>query len=287
MTEPWINAESWELRAQGGPRWSKLRHQTTWACRSGPLQWISRFLLELAPESEGSSSGTGSTGWALSRACLLTRFKDAGVQTLYFTPTSSLRWQFETLPRASYAFLHLFLVLHYPVTTGTLGKVWRSFAHLCFYPTAIKALKSHQYVLQRLPPTPPPPPPLSPPTPLFLPLFSSHSPSLPASRTDKQMLLRDRFHFNDYWLLISNEPLVSDQCSIPLKRRTHVCRTRLDVGNPWCSRGQKQTEWSERRQGLTLWSSGGTQQSLALPWWGAPPNLQTGRQECNNLVIPL
>lgn len=28
---------------------------------------------------------------------------------------------------------------------------------------------------------------------------------------------------------------------------------------------------------LTLWNSGGTQQSRALPWGGAPPHLQTGR----------
>lgn len=45
-----------------------------------------------------------------------------------------------------------------------------------------------------------------------------------ASQTDEQMLPRDRFHINDYWLLTPNEPLLSDQCRISLLCRSHLSR---------------------------------------------------------------
>lgn len=47
-------------------------------------------------------------------------------------------------------------------------------------------------------------------------------------------------------------------------------------GNPCSSpHGHRRLDKCER---LTLWSSRGTQQSLAMPWGGAPPNLQRGRE---------
>lgn len=48
-------------------------------------------------------------------------------------------------------------------------------------------------------------------------------------------------------------------------------------GNP-CSSSSYGHRWLDKYERLTLWSSRGTQQSLAMPWGGAPPNLQRGRE---------
>lgn len=68
------------------------------------------------------------------------------------------------------------------------------------------------------------------PTPTFLfhPLFTLSS-SL-ASCTEEQMLPRDRFHINDYWLLTPNEPPLPDQCRIPLGVELICLGQGADVG---------------------------------------------------------
>lgn len=285
MTEPWINAEGCEptdardpsclvAAAAAAPNNLYLLPRTT-----AVNQQISAF--GVAPRSERSSAAAGCTD-----PDSVSRVSSLSSKTFYFTSTFFIRLTIWNLapsvswsPPASVLF-----VLHYPVITGTLLKVWGSCTYLCSSSTSTKAyFKIKSACSAMLLPSP-----LS--TPLSLPLFTL--PSSLASRTDEQMLPRDRFHINDYWLLTPNEAPLSDQCRIHLGAEL-IClgreaEARFVVflykrrGNPLIQVICSETNWM--KWGLTLWCSGGTQQSLAMPWGGAPPNLQTGRER-RRLVI--
>lgn len=206
------------------------------------------------------------------------------MQTFYFTLTSSLRWQFETLPQVSELFCPpapVPFVLRCPVITGTLLKVWGS-CHMCSSPTTIKAdFKIKSACSAMLLPSP-----LSPPTFLLLPLLSIS----PASHTDEQMLPRDRFHINDGWLLTPNEPPLSDQRRIPLGAEL-ICPWRgaeAGFGKPslqlawpeikWMNWGEVRTYPLEQRRNTTV--SGHAMR-------GRPSKPADRKRKGSNLVIPL
>lgn len=139
---------------------------------------------------------------------VLTVFKDVEVQTFYFTPISSLKWQFETLPRVSELFSSCTCSLRPPLSCHH-RHIAKS-ARIVFFsaPTSqlLKpSLKSNQHLLQcrclLLSASLPFP---------FLALFTLSS-SL-ASHTDEQMLPRHRVHIlttTGCWLQMSLPCLIN------------------------------------------------------------------------------
>lgn len=83
--EPCINAEGCVPTAEVIRAALLLLHPTISASCSGPLQWISRSLLGLAPRSEGSSAGTGSKGRAQFREFLDRVQRHRGADILFQT----------------------------------------------------------------------------------------------------------------------------------------------------------------------------------------------------------
>lgn len=279
VTEPWINAGGCEPTAE--VIWAALLlHPSTCASCSGPLQWISRSLLGLSPRSEGWRR-LRRPSWARFQERLDCVQRHRGAVVLFHTHFFVMLIMGNLAPGV-WAVLPLHL---FPLSSTVLS--WQDRVPISA-PTPqrlMPTLKSNQHVLQCcwFPPPPLPRPPFT--------LSSS-----PASRTDKQMLPRDRFHINDYWLLTPNEPPLSDQCTVSSGAELICLGWGAEAGSvlfffrtgetPWYSPyGLKYSEWSERRWALTIWSSGGTQQSLAVPWGGTPPNLQTGREKGNSMVI--
>ena len=193
-TGPCIN--TWEPTEERDPSCRCCTQPTSPSC-SGPLQWISRSPLGLAPRSDGSpcsAGGSSRTFWIV--------FRDKEAQTFHCAPTSSFItltiWNIAPSvcccsPPAPAPFVRL-----YPSIAGTPPKVWGYCANLGSNAPAINAhFKIESACTVMLPPSP---------SNLPLPLYSSHFshfPRLlpPASHTDKQLLPRDRFHINDYWLL--------------------------------------------------------------------------------------
>lgn len=139
--EPWINAEGCVSPQRRG---SKLSCCCCCCCTQQPLPPAQDHCSESADlclgshqVSEGPLAGAGSTGFSFKT--VLTMFKDAEVQTLYFSPTSSLCWQFETSPECLSCSAAVPFVPHSPVITDTLLTAQESRAYLCSNPTAIKA----------------------------------------------------------------------------------------------------------------------------------------------------
>lgn len=133
--------------------------------------------------------------------------------------------------------LHLFPVFHFPLITGTLLKVSGSCTYLYSNLTATKTHFKIRSVCSAM---------------LLLSPLSHPCRSLPPFAL--ALLLsclsfrwadatRDRFHINDYGLLTSNKPLLSDQCRIPPWCRTHLSWMGAEAGfelfflkgNPWHS----------------------------------------------------